>query len=814
MNGYLGTALFSFGLNQGNELLLNAGVKSVALLAGVLLLIAVWRRGAAATRHFLLLASLASLLILPLASLLPPVWSPLGRADNFIHKWVGAIAASGNNPPNLSVTLPDVSKPQGEAVGKGNHTSPVTVPPSPGWHVDFRWCVLLVWAAGMLAVLLGFAVRFALLRGIERASRILDDPELLRLVDLARGELRLERKVRVFLSAESLMPMTWGWWRPVVLLPADATQWDPERLRLVLRHELAHVKRWDCLAQGVATLVRAIYWFNPLVWLAARQMCLERERACDDLVLSAGAKPSEYAGHLLEISRQFAYAPRVEALAMARPSSLELRLRAIVDVNRRPSRLRPASALAILMMMSALAIGVGGYKSTAALADGGAEQAELLRQQQFARLQTFFAAKEKQSLALAAKAGEKLLPEFQPYFDAAAKGDWQTVSNIYSEFHRRHPQYQNGTGDESLLVSYWQPLLETGLAYTEIASDEPRYVQIFVDETIHSIPAGSIYFGGTDPGRGLITAFGKSHVDADPFFTLTQNALADGSYLEYLQTIYGGKINVLTKADAEKCFAEYQEDAGRRLDHDTNFPSEPRQLKPGEDVVRVDGTVKVSGQVAVMAINGLLTKIIFDRNPDREFYVEESFPLDWMYPYLEPHGLILKINREKISTMSGEIIQRDHAYWTQQLQPMIGDWLDDNTSVKELAAFVDKVFVQHDLTGFKGDQRLVQDQNARKLFSKLRSSIGSVYNWHGTNAGNSAEQAAMNNEADFAFRQAFALCPDSPEAVFRYVQLLSSQNRIADALLIAETAARMPALQGKAGEQIRALAAQLKTIQK
>ena len=74
----------------------------------------------------------------------------------------------------------------------------------------------------------------------------------------------------------------------------------------------------------------------------------------------------------------------------------------------------------------------------------------------------------------------------------------------------------------------------------------------------------------------------------------------------------------------------------------TQFPNEPKQIRPGEDVRVVESRVTVAGQVAVMAINGLLTKVMFDHNPKNEFFVEESFPLDWMYPHLTPYGVIMK----------------------------------------------------------------------------------------------------------------------------------------------------------------------------
>jgi hypothetical protein len=387
---------------------------------------------------------------------------------------------------------------------------------------------------------------------------------------------------------------------------------------------------------------------------------------------------------------------------------------------------------------------------------------------------------------------------------------------MYESFKRRHPQYERKPGiaeDARLSTPYWGPVLEICLAFDHVANCEPKYTQTAVDEILHSIAAGSIYFGGTDPGRGLPTAFCKSHADADPFFTLTQNALADSTYLDYLRAMYGGKIYTPSTNDLQKCFQDYMVDAQRRL--------QENKLKPGENV-RTDenGKVQISGQVAVMSINGLITKIIFDKNPDREFYIEESFPLDWMYPHLEPDGLIFKINRQPLPELSAEIVQRDHDFWTQCVKPMIGDWLNDDTPVREVAAFAGKVYLKHDFRGFKGDPRFVENDYACRVFSKLRGSIAGIYSWRlglatGTETPSphlprsDAERQRLIKEADFAFKQAFALCPYSPEAVFRYVNFLMRQNRLADALLIAKTASQFE----PPNPQLVQLARQLESMQ-
>ena len=126
------------------------------------------------------------------------------------------------------------------------------------------------------------------------------------------------------------------------------------------------------------------------------------------------------------------------------------------------------------------------------------------------------------------------------------------------------------------------------------------------------------------------------------------------------------------------------------------FPNEPRQIKPGEDVrIGQRAHPDCRGQVAVMSINGLLTKVIFDKNPGHEFYVEESFPLDWMYPYLTPFGVIMKINRQPLPEITQDIIDKDHAFWSRFSERTIGNWITYDTSIKDICDWAENVYLRH-----------------------------------------------------------------------------------------------------------------------
>jgi tetratricopeptide (TPR) repeat protein len=272
--------------------------------------------------------------------------------------------------------------------------------------------------------------------------------------------------------------------------------------------------------------------------------------------------------------------------------------------------------------------------------------------------------------------------------------------------------------------------------------------------------------------------------------------LLEETYPKLIAKSLGGvypdmEIHTATPDESTKAFHEYLQDAQKRLDHDRRFPNEPRQIKPGEDVKIIDNRVQVSGQVAVMAINGLLTKVIFDANPEHEFYVEESFPLDWMYPHLSPYGIIMKINRQPLPELTEDMVKADHEFWSQFSDRLIGNWITYDTPISNICAFAEKTYLRRDYRGFKGRPEFIRDNDGQKAFSKLRSSIAGVYNWRIANAKSHADQQRMLREAEFAFKQAYAFCPYSPEAVFRYINLLISIGRVDDARLIAQTSQKL-----------------------
>ena len=343
-------------------LLLDVAIKSLVLLLAASVLVALLRNASAAARHLVWCVAVCGLLALPVGSLVAPKWTVPGLpalslarpSPEVLRLPVAADALDAAD----AVAAPGVAVPAREVGSETLTTAPrvretrTATPPAPSVvqalsGLDWRLLLPAIWLAGVLVMLtwiLGGLLRTWLL--VRSAREVVDGP-LAWLFDELSEELSLARRVTLLQTSGSTMPMAWGI-RPRILLPVDADDWTDARLRAVLLHELAHVRRRDYATQLVARFAGTLYWFNPLVWFAIHRMRVERELACDDQVLSAGSRASDYAGHLLEIARLAnarAFAP-FGGVAMARRSRLRDRLLAVLDDTRRRAMVTPRMAVA------------------------------------------------------------------------------------------------------------------------------------------------------------------------------------------------------------------------------------------------------------------------------------------------------------------------------------------------------------------------------------------------------------------------------------------------------------------------------------
>jgi HEAT repeat protein/beta-lactamase regulating signal transducer with metallopeptidase domain len=326
-------------------------------------------RSPAAARHLVWSLSVGGLLLLPVMTQLPwrlelttlaaarDAFAPAPPADPVVTERMVRVAkndhamravpspASVNDASNLPSPQSPVPSPR-SSVPSPRALNPATI-------LTLIWLAGIAWMAGRLLV------GVANVRRMVRRSVPADD-DWQELVDHARACIGAETEVRIVISAEAAMPFTSGLLRPVIVLPDSATDWTMERRRSVLLHELAHVRRRDLVTNAVVQVACAVYWFHPLVRLAARHVRIEAERACDALVVAAGTRPSDYAGDLLEIARTMrSSATATVALAMARRSDFEGRLLAILSPDAGRNVLTATRAALVALSFAAPAVAIG-----------------------------------------------------------------------------------------------------------------------------------------------------------------------------------------------------------------------------------------------------------------------------------------------------------------------------------------------------------------------------------------------------------------------------------------------------------------------
>jgi TonB family protein len=335
-------------------------VKATVLLGLAWIATLAVRRRSAALRHRIWAIAIVASLLLPIVSTALPAWHVIPAAAKPSHPQVTVIITS-NAPPSTADATP----------ARHDWDAAATLR-----------AALFIWAAFAAFFLLRLVAGLMQLSRISAYARTIADGDTAALLANLTERFGFRRKVRLLLSPDAAaMPMTWGIFRPRIILPASAPGWTAERRRIVLSHEFAHIARCDWLFQICGETLRAFFWYHPAAWLAANRLRQESERACDDAVLSCGIAAQDYASELLALTQSLKAAEREFsiALAFARNSNLERRFEAMLNasihrgpVSRKKSSLLALCAACLLLPLAALTLSAAPPSSAYTMAPAAA----------------------------------------------------------------------------------------------------------------------------------------------------------------------------------------------------------------------------------------------------------------------------------------------------------------------------------------------------------------------------------------------------------------------------------------------------------
>src|SRR5262245_49441883 len=320
-------------------LLLDVTAKVSVVLFVALTIALLLGKSSAAVRHRVLAVGLLVAAVTPVIAIIAPSW----------HSTQSEIVPAPIDLPVESSTPSTVIDVRAESVASYRFE-------------DLRF----VWFGGFVVGLISLLVGTARLALVTAASRPLHSEIWNTLAASIVAEYGWRRNICLLQSRNRSMLATWGVFSSKVILPAGATEWTSERAEVVLSHELAHVRRHDWFVQVISELLRAVFWFNPLLWIVCARLRIESEYACDDAALVRGIDSADYASQLLDLARILNVPNRAwsAALGMARPSTLERRFQAMLNssLNRRP--VTNAALIVIVVAMLGFALPIATYSST------------------------------------------------------------------------------------------------------------------------------------------------------------------------------------------------------------------------------------------------------------------------------------------------------------------------------------------------------------------------------------------------------------------------------------------------------------------
>lgn len=362
------------------------------------------------------------------------------------------------------------------------------------------------------------------------------------------------------------------------------------------------------------------------------------------------------------------------------------------------------------------------------------------------------------------RAGKDVPSDVEKFFDAIESGHWEEIEARWSALSKQSGQYDGSTHREEL-DPFWPAVLDAYGVGEQAHLWPAQKLLDYGNRILDSLRPGMIYVGGTDNGRWIPELLNETS-GAEPHMIVTQNAFADGRYLDFMQTLYGDRLATLTHDDSQRAFQEYIGDAQKRLEHDEKFPDEPKQVRPGENIKVVEGRVQVSGQVAVMAINEKLLQMLMEKNPGLGFAMQESFPMTGTYADAAPLGPIMELRApEGQNAFTAERAAQTLDYWRNAAQQILADpgvGAGDSTAV------------------FKS------------------------YSHDAVAAANLLAAHNYIAEAEQGYRLAAQIWPENPETIGGLAQLLARGGREAEARQMLEEFGRQHPAQRKDAERISA----------
>jgi len=376
-----------------------------------------------------------------------------------------------------------------------------------------------------------------------------------------------------------------------------------------------------------------------------------------------------------------------------------------------------------------------------------------------------FARKQQEIVADMAKKLKISVPaDMNRFFEAAQAGRWEDATNIFASLQK----IRHDTGWERPTETLWHAVAETYGVAEQSHNWPAQKLLDYGNAILETLRPGMVYVGGTDAGRFIPallteTGEGESHI------VLTQNALADATYLDYLRLRYGDHLSALTPEDSQNGFTTYLQDAQKRLQHDQEFPNEPKQLRPGENIKVIDNRVQVEGQVAVMMINEQLVQKLLQKNSDLSFALEESTPLKSLYQGATTLGPVTELRADTANALTPEQAAGSLDFWQTTTQNLLTDPEAIGSSI------------------------------SRDAYAKLI--VGQANLFHDRN---------LDAEAEQAFQMANRLSPSQPEALSGYMNLLLDQKRYEEARQVVQTGLNL----APDSKQLRELQAQVNQKEK